>query len=775
MKFCCCLAAAIPICQSACSESSGSGATSDFSKAVVLTTGTEPRTIKAGQFLQFEIARRTGISLDQSVSIPGNTIPVIALGKADHFPIPYALPAGMSVPEKAEGFAVWVDSARKGAPTAYLIGRDDKGVLFAAGFLRCKMCLANSFVHISDSLKEASAPEYPLRGQQIIDSTQFKDGFVDWKDTATVQQYIRDLTLFGNNTIEPRKTDGIDVFCEDLGLDLAYTVNCSDIIGLNALSDDQIRSKYAGVTGIDQFVTYGGDHAGARPPREVFPAMERVVPLVLQKHPRASWWYSNQCIEDHAVDYDDYIFKYLQTRQPPWLHGLIYGPWTKRGIPEVRAALPSQYRLRHYPEICHVRGCMYPVPNWAQVWAQVWDRNASIYAMPKMMRDLHNASCRDTIGSTAYNHTGSYNDLNKMVFAALAWNPERDLKEVVRDYARAFFAHQFVYPKPSQALIEEASEKVCQALLHLEDNWIGPLAQNSGPARALKEWKEIVTMVGGPAKVRNNWRLELFLTKAFIDAQVKRKYDLEMQCQQEAYDALRQASTVGLSTTVAQTRSALARMDKEFQSSPDFLKEMQSWGVSGKYGDLSKTLDNLYRSLSDRGWLQVQLDRVKSLPDIERILNYEDAGPGGFYDDLGVEGRQPHLVRQRTWKEDPGFVHSPIEWIDHDSGTKRRQSQRSHAVARYNTPLVMRWEGLDPKAPYYMEVVYMGPFNPVFRCDTDDGFQIHGPRGNSKETPVKYKIPPASTKDGVLQLEWRVVNATRGVSVTEIWLKKDSL
>lgn len=281
-------------------------------------------------------------------------------------------------------------------------------------------------------------------------------------------------------------------------------------------------------------------------------------------------------------------------------------------------------------------------------------------------------------------------------------------------------------------------------------------------------------MMGGPDKVRNNWRLELFLTKAFIDAQVKRKYDVEMQCQQEAYDALRQASTVGMSAAVANARSALARIDKEFQSQPDFVKEMQSWGVSGKYGDLSKTLENLYRSLTDRGWLQVQLDKAKTLPDIEKILNYEDAGPGGFYDDLGVEGKQPHLVRQKTWNEDPGFVHSPIEWIDHDSGAKRRQSQRSHALARYDTPLIMRWEGLDPKASYRIEVVYVGPFDPVFRCDTDDGFEIHGPRGNSKETPVQYSIPPASTKDGVLQLEWRVTNATRGVSVTEIWLKKDS-
>jgi hypothetical protein len=37
---------------------------------------------------------------------------------------------------------------------------------------------------------------------------------------------------------------------------------------------------------------------------------------------------------------------------------------------------------------------------------------------------------------------------------------------------------------------------------------------------------------------------------------------------------------------------------------------------------------------------------------------------------------------------------------------------------------------------------------------------------------VRYDIPAASTRDGILQLEWRLTNDTRGPSVTEIWLRK---
>jgi hypothetical protein len=273
--------------------------------------------------------------------------------------------------------------------------------------------------------------------------------------------------------------------------------------------------------------------------------------------------------------------------------------------------------------------------------------------------------------------------------------------------------------------------------------------------------------------VGSNWRLELFLYKAFLDAQVKRKYDAGLKYERLAYEALEQAETIGVSKAVDNARTALARIDMEFQPKTAFKQELQSWGLTDNFGDLDEVLDNIYSPLSDRKWLETRLDAVTSLADIKKIVNYEDAGPGGFYDNLGAVGEQPHLIRQKTWEEDPGFVYSPIEWIDHKPGSDRRHSQLTHATCRYGTPLLMRWEGLDPGATYRINVVYRGPFGPQFTCRTDDGHLIHGSRGNTDSTPVSYSIPQAATSDGVLQLKWRLTNVVRGVSVTEIWLKKD--
>jgi hypothetical protein len=502
--------------------------------------------------------------------------------------------------------------------------------------------------------------------------------------------------------------------------------------------------------------------------------MERVLPLVLESHPGTKWWYSNQCLDDHAVDYDDYIFNYIQTEQPVWLYGMVYGPWTKRGICEIRADLPWQYKVRHYPEICHVRWCQYPVPKWDRVWAQVWPRNQSIYAMPRMMARIHRATRKDTVGFVPYNHTGSYNDLNKFVWSAMGWEPDARVEDVLYDYGKVFFGYEFknnpdqeTSSNSKDAIIDAGARAIARGLKLLEQNWTGHLADNTSAEEALKVWKQIARRMGG---VGHNWRLELFLYKAFLDAQVKRKYDAEMRYEQQAYEALKQAKMIGVPTAVNKALAALARIDTDFQSKAVFMEELQWWGLTDDFGDLNEVVDNIYSPLSDRRWLETQLEATTSLVDIEKILNYEDPGPGGYYDNLGVAGKQPHLVRQKTWEQDPGFVYSPIEWVDHRPGSDRRHSQMTHATSRYDTPLLMRWEGLDPSATYRIDVVCLGPFDPQFTCKTDDGHLIHGPRGNTDSTPVSYSIPQAATSDGILQLQWQLTNQVRGVSITEIWL-----
>jgi hypothetical protein len=765
----------------ACADSAYSqGAKLDLSKAVIVYSSAQAGGGAAADFLQHEVEIRTGIKLTISDSVPLGSSPAIVIGTVASFPASYTLPHGLSVPAKAEGYAIWIDQEVRAAPTVYLIGSDDRGALFAVGRLIRLLYLAPGYIRLADEVRTATAPADAIRAQQIIRSTQSEDGFVDWDDAEQKQQHIRDLVMFGTNGFEPKEPNNVDDFLEELGIDLFHKLTCQEIIDYDELSDDEIRDLYSDLVGIDHITTYGGDASGSRPPYLFFRKTERILPLIIDSlGGGVKWWYSNQCLDDHAVAYDDYIFNHFRNKRPSWLYGMVYGPWTKRGIREIRADLPGQYEIRHYPESCHVRWCQYPVPKWDRVWAAIWPRNQSIYMMPGMMLQIHKATRAGTAGFLPYNHTGCYNDLNKFAWVSAGWDPDVNVDDILRDYAKVFFAYDFKeYPGaaggrtvvPKDMIIDAATAAVERGLALLEQNWVGRLADNTSTEAALKQWKQIAKSMGGVGK---NWRLELFLYKAFLDAQIKRKYDAEIKYEDQAYRALKRAKKTGVAKALSDARTALARIDTEFQSKAAFKQELESWGLSDKFGDFNDVLDNIYMPLSDRRWIESQLQSVTSVGDIEKIINYEDPGPGGFYDNLGVAGEQPHLVRQKTWDQDPGFVYSPIEWVDSKPGSDRRHSQLTHAVCRYSTPLLMRWELLDSAATYHIKVVYRGPFGPQFTCKTDDGLLVHGVRGSTESEPVKYNIPQAATTDGVLELQWELTNRVRGVSVTEIWLIKN--
>lgn len=747
-----------------------------LNKAVIVVDPDEKQLSASADFLQEEIRRRTGIDLSIVDAAPRDGSCCIYLSMDPELPVP----TGMIVPSRGESFAIWVDDLPSMSPTLHLRGRDGRGVLFAAGHLLRVLYLAEDHISIARDLRITSAPADRLRAHQVISNTQCKDGFMDWNSADDLEQHVNDLIIAGANGFEPTRPELLDEYLEKLGIDLFVKLKCQEIIDLDTLSDEAVSSYFSDISGIDHITTYGGDASGAVRPDLFFPHMERVLPMILHAHPGVKWWYSNQCLTDHAKDYDEYIFSYIKENNPPWLYGMVYGPWTKRGIRDVRADLPFQYELRHFPEICHPRWCQYPVPEWDRVFAIVWPRNRSIYAMPGMMKNIYLATRENTIGALPYNHTGTYNDLNKFVWTYAGWKPEAGLPEILEAYARAFFTHDFVkspYGDRSQGssreeVIDEAVSYVTEALLLLEENWSGPLISNHSAEKALEHWLTIAECIGGPGV---NWRVELFLTRARIDAQIKRKYDLEMKLEREAYHLMQNAGEDDVPGIIRKVTEVLSRIDKEFQDKDAFLREMRKTGLSEKFGDLEEITDNIYSSFNDRYWILDMLKDCRTREDLMRIVDYEDPGDGGFYDNLGVSGEQTHLLGQHLWKRDPGFVSSPIKWVNNDRDSRQRHSRLTHALARYDHPLEMSWCKLDPEASYSFRVVYNGPWSIRIRCQTDEGLLIHDFIEKPGSEVLSFPVPPAATSDGELTLQWTqdISDIMRGVSVSEIWLVRE--
>ena len=124
-------------------------------------------------------------------------------------------------------------------------------------------------------------------------------------------------------------------------------------------------------------------------------------------------------------------------------------------------------------------------------------------------------------------------------------------------------------------------------------------------------------------------------------------------------------------------------------------------------------LDLIDNPLNERKWLKIQFDEIRKMSSdeqrhaaIDKIMNWTDPGPGGFYDNLGNLTQQPHLLRGLGAEKDPEFrASSRVGFRD---SRDWRLAWCCFAESRYDAPLQMRYEDLDPSATYRIRVVYSG-------------------------------------------------------------------
>jgi len=195
-------------------------------------------------------------------------------------------------------------------------------------------------------------------------------------------------------------------------------------------------------------------------------------------------------------------------------------------------------------------------------------------------------------------------------------------------------------------------------------------------------------------------------------------------------------------------------------------------------------LDLVDRPLNNQEWLQARFAELRGmsresqrLEGIREIVNWTDPGPGGFYDDLGNLTGQPHLVRGPGPETDPEYRASSRVGFGAYAGY--RLSWMRFAESRYDAPLKMRYENLDPTARYKVRVVYAGDISrrTTIRLLADDETEVHPfIRKQFPPRPMEFNIPPQATRDGTLTLTWYQEpgrgGSGRGCQVAEVWLIK---
>jgi hypothetical protein len=450
-------------------------------------------------------------------------------------------------------------------------------------------------------------------------------------------------------------------------------------------------------------------------------------------------------------------------------------------LPVLRANLPKRYRIRHYPDITHSLRSQYPVQDWDIAHALTSNRE-QINPRPVDEATIFRSLLPYVSDFITYSE-GANDDVNKIVWSGLGWDPKTDVLQILREYSRYFLGDRY-------------TDAFAQGVLALERNWRGALASNTSVYTTLEQFQSM-ERAAAPLDLRN-WRFQQGLYRAYYDAYVRNRLLHETAIEERALDRLRSATRGQALQAIADARRILDEAQQKpapewrlrvytlaealFQSIRQQLSVEKYRAIAVGRG---ATLDSLETPLNNRGWLLARFDEIAALQNederlaaLDRIVRWTDPGPGGYYDDLGNPAQQPHLVRGLPYEEDPqrfkstmtGFGYRP-DW---------RLSWMTHAESFWETPLQMRYTNLDPGARYRIRVVYAGDvfsMSTMIKLTANDKYDVHPPiRKESPIKPVEFDIPVEATRGGELTLTFSAPpgmgSAGRGNQIAEVWLMR---
>jgi hypothetical protein len=659
----------------------------------------------------------------------------------------------------------------------------------------------------------SSTPAYPIRGHQL--GYRPKTNAYDAWSVAQYDSYIRDLAMFGANSIEimPPRTDddatSVNMklpaikmiaeqsrICRDYGLDVwMWYPN----MGSDYTSPDSIKKEleereqvFSVLPKLDALFVPAGD-PGDLEPDVLFQWLEKEALVLHKYHPNAKIWVSPQVFKPSREWYRKF-YDHVN-RQYSWFGGIVYGPWIKTPLPEVKKLIKPSVAIRLYPDITHSFSCQYPVPDWDIAFAMTLGREC-INPRPKDEKYIHNFYANLAQGSISYSE-GTNDDVNKFVWSGQDWDPTTPVIESLRDYARYFIGPDY-------------AEGVAQGLLALEKNFRGPLLSNEQVQRTFQQWQDMEN--DAPSTVLSNPRFQSGLIRAYFDAYIQRRLIYETHLERQTRNILERAKIQGSTAAISDARKTLALAyekpvspelkdrcyalaDSLFRSFGAQLTMEKHHAMSGR----GNFIDNIDIPLNDALWILDQLNKIEKrsseserLEAIQKMLHRTDPGPGGFYDNFGSPSAWKRVKAQKTWAQDPGSLESPrvsfgvglsgVDWV-HEIVAKGFEGQTTPLAwmnqinTLYDTPLQMEYDNLDPHAAYTLRIAYTGRFRSKMKL-VADGVTIHDYIRMGTQPLYEFPIPKEITADGKISFTWTCWQddsgeGERGSQVAEIWLLKN--
>lgn len=744
--------------------------------------------IAAAEMLSEEVEKRTGTKWTVSTTWPASGDVIVLKKYSTKTKLPFLIPAAPELAMKGESYRII--SARHQNQTVIIIeGVDDRGVLFGTGHLLRTMRYGGDSIGLEQLPSLSTSPDKYMRGHQL----GYRNTANSW-DAWTkeeFEQYIRDLVVFGTNSIEsipifdekvsphfkvkPAEMNAfISAVCQKYSLDYWMWIPAQF-----DLRDTARRNKYLGTfeeickqsVRINGVFFPGGD-PGDNPPELVIPLLQDLSVILKKYHPQASTWVS---LQGFTPTQSQYVYKYIQDKMPPWLGGLITGP-SSPTVEETRAVLPARYKLRHYPDLTHNVRCEFEIPWWDPSFSLTLGREA-INPRPYHYSAIYRALDPYIDGFISYSD-GVHDDVNKIIWTALAWDRKADERNILKEYSNYFFG---------SAVAEEAAD----GILALEKNWQGPIVSNGGIATTLTAWKVLEKEY---PSLEGNWRWQMNLLRAYYDSYTRGRFIYETQLEEEVNQTLSKALTMGGDAAILKANTILAKTETQpvmteihsrivdlcqaLYKSVSLQTSVEKYQASGL--ERGAVLDFLDRPLNNRWWLEDEFKKIQSLPEkekikaLEAIANWERVGPGSYYDEVGNVGKSVHEMKGEDWRMDPILRKNINPGYDFsDNGLSRK---RLSWLTYMRWPAALEYGNIDTSSRYTVKINGMGEC--LLKINGQRVAPSHYGReyGEIKEFPVPQVLVQQSklvlTFDDINEdfLNWR-----KQSRVTEVWLIKEAV
>lgn len=523
-------------------------------------------------------------------------------------------------------------------------------------------------------------------------------------------------------------------------------------------------------------------------------------------HPDAKVWLSNQGLGPKE---NERLWRIIAEERSDWFQMVQYSPNVERfpvysepayvgqtprryyaatgalsrTLQETARHVPIDYTLVLGPDVTHVFQPQYGLEHIDPALLRLHSLQ-SPFARPLGYHQVFRATVGASAGVNLYSE-GVYDDLNKALWAGWAWSPDLSPWDVTLDYARWWFG-------------KNAAQLVTEAILLTEANWEIPLSDNDQVEQVVLNLDQAEMHIP-PHLLKGNWRWTLWRLRGLLDLLAQRKLNLADEIRQVAHALLLEALTQSRGM-VERVQAACGLLDLDHRESSlaqfkDEIRELDGL-LYEQIGLHLPAVANLDVELTNLGWEWSELrkalvahanngasDFAALRQAIVLCLNYENPGPGGFYDDCGHIGRDLHFVAGHR---------IPAAWGLDPEG---RPSTRTFAAGLGEAEdVVFAYRGLDPQSDYQVRLSLVCPrkewdsqlfalaagfgmtdakLDAVQRLYAS-GFLVHDDLSLSKGVAEQFTfdLPRQAYSDGQLELRFTRASSGQMVAVSEIWLAR---